>query len=102
MLPDSEKCKKVIAWSDDYGMDQNISWCLPAAELNLETICSKYGNFTSWRPVKCEQGLTCLQAFARAVDQQMSGTMLYKLKQVLLSINKKLQISCTVISFGFS
>ena len=28
MLPDSMKCKKDIAWSGDFGMDQYVSWCL--------------------------------------------------------------------------
>ena len=40
MLLDSKKCKKVIAWSGDLVMDQYVSWCLPPAELNLETIWS--------------------------------------------------------------
>ena len=30
VLPDSKKCKNVIAWSGDFGMDQYVSWCLPA------------------------------------------------------------------------
>ena len=42
MLPDSKKGKKGIAWSGDFGMDQYVSWCLPADELNLGTIWSKY------------------------------------------------------------
>ena len=42
MLPDSKMCKNAIARSGDCGMDQYVSWCLPAAELNLETIWSKY------------------------------------------------------------
>ena len=29
MLPESKKCKKVIAWRVDLGMDQYVSWCLP-------------------------------------------------------------------------
>ena len=29
MLPESKKCKKVIAWSGDFEMDQYVSWCLP-------------------------------------------------------------------------
>ena len=39
------KCKKVISWSGDFSMDQYISWCLPAAEVNLDTIWSKYEEF---------------------------------------------------------
>ena len=42
MLPESKKCKKVVAWSGDFGMDQYVAWCLSADELNLDTIWSKY------------------------------------------------------------
>ena len=45
MFPESNKCKKVIAWSGDFGMDQYISWCLPIEDLCLDTIWSKYEDF---------------------------------------------------------
>ena len=45
MLPESKKCEKVVAWSGDFGMDQYVSWCLSADELNLDTIWSKYEDF---------------------------------------------------------
>ena len=45
MLPESKKCKKVIAWSGDFGMDQYVSWCLPAEEFSLDTIWAKYEDF---------------------------------------------------------
>ena len=38
MLPEARKCKKVIAWSGDFGFDQYISRCLPQEELCLEII----------------------------------------------------------------
>ena len=28
MLSEAIKCKKVVAWSGDFGIDQYISWCL--------------------------------------------------------------------------
>ena len=37
-LSEEQQCKKVIAWSGDFGMDQYVSWCLSAEELNLDTI----------------------------------------------------------------
>ena len=45
MLPESKKCKKVIAWNGDFGMDQYVSWCLPTEELRLDTVWSKYEDF---------------------------------------------------------
>ena len=38
MSPEVKKCKKVTAWSRDFGMDQYVSWCLPNADLSLEVI----------------------------------------------------------------
>ena len=42
MLSETRKCKKVIAWSGDFGLDQYISRCLPQEELCLETIWKKF------------------------------------------------------------
>ena len=36
MLPEARKCKKVVAWSGDFGLDQYISWNLSSEELTLE------------------------------------------------------------------
>ena len=38
MLPERRQCKKVIAWSGDFGMDQNVSLSLSNVELTLDTI----------------------------------------------------------------
>ena len=37
-----QKCKKVIAWSGNCGMDQYVSWKLPSSELTLTIIWGKY------------------------------------------------------------
>ena len=44
-LSEQQQCKKLIAWSGDIGMDQYVSWCLPAEELNLDTIWGKFEEF---------------------------------------------------------
>ena len=41
MLSESRKCKKVIAWSGDFGLDQYISWNLHNEELTLESHLEK-------------------------------------------------------------
>ena len=46
MLPESKKYKKVVAWSGDFSIDQYVSWSLLAYELNLDTIWSKYEDFS--------------------------------------------------------
>ena len=44
-LPQHQKCKKVIAWSGDCGMDQYVSWNLPSSELTLDIIWGKYEEY---------------------------------------------------------
>ena len=44
-LPECQKCKKVIAWSGDFGMDQYVSWSLPSEDLTLDTIWGKFEEF---------------------------------------------------------
>ena len=44
-LPATQQCKKLIAWSGDFGMDQYMSWGLAKDELELETIWSQFEEF---------------------------------------------------------
>ena len=44
-LPECQKCKKVIAWSGDFGMNQYVSWSLPSDELTLDTMWGKFEEF---------------------------------------------------------
>ena len=41
-LPECQKCKKVITWSGDFGMDQYVSWGLSKDEMNLDTIWKRF------------------------------------------------------------
>ena len=45
MLLEYKKCKKAIAQSGDFGMDQYVSWCLPTEDICLNTIWAKYEDF---------------------------------------------------------
>ena len=45
MLPERRQCKKVTAWSGDFGMDQYVSWSLSNEELMLDTIWEKFEEF---------------------------------------------------------
>ena len=44
-LPERQQCKKVTAWSGDFGMDQYVSWGLPTDQLMLETIWGRFEDF---------------------------------------------------------
>ena len=59
MLPESKKRKKVTVWSEDFGMDQYVLWCLPTEDLTLDVIWAKYEDFASSKPMKLEPDLTC-------------------------------------------
>ena len=40
-----QKCKKVVAWSGDFGMDQYVSWSPPKEDLCLNTIWECFEEF---------------------------------------------------------
>ena len=44
-LSEKQMCKKVIAWSKDFAMDQYVSWSLPKEDLNMDTICDMFEEF---------------------------------------------------------
>ena len=45
MLSEARKCKKVVAWFGDFGIDQYVSWCLPPEDLCLKIIWNKFEEF---------------------------------------------------------
>ena len=45
MLSEERKCKKVVAWSGDFGIDQYVPWCLPQDEVYLDMIWNKFEEF---------------------------------------------------------
>ena len=38
MVPEARKCKNIVAWSGDFGLDQYTSWNLSSEDLTLEDI----------------------------------------------------------------
>ena len=72
MLPERRQCKKVIAWSGDFGMCQNVSWSLSIEELMLDTICEKIDEFCKpqFTEVRARFDLlTCFQQGNKSVDE---------------------------------
>ena len=45
MLPEARKCKKIVAWSGDFCLDQYISLNLSSKDLTLEVIWKKFEEF---------------------------------------------------------
>ena len=44
-LPERQQCRKAIAWSGDFDMDQYVSWGLLTDQLTLETIWGRFEEF---------------------------------------------------------
>ena len=102
MLPDSKKCKKVIAWSGDFSMDEYVSWCLPTEELNSDTIWSKCEEFHKPQTNEVRARFDLLTSFHqgnKSVDARHNGV---QAQVCLQNIHQKLQTSCIMTSFAFS
>ena len=72
MLPDRRQCKKVIAWSGDFGLDQYISWSLSNEELTLDTIWEKFEEFCKPQSNEVRDRFDLLPSFwqgNRSVDE---------------------------------
>ena len=63
MLSERRKCKKVVAWSGDFGMDQYVSWTLSREELMLETIWEKLEEFCKPQPNEVSARFDLLTSF---------------------------------------
>ena len=103
MLPEKKQCKKMIAWSGDFGMDQYVSWNLSTDALMLDTIWEKFEEFCKWQSNEVRDRFNLLTSFQQAnkpVDEW------YYTVQTLVSLVKyppqKQPQSLTGTSFGFS
>ena len=71
-LPERQQCKKVIAWSGDFGMDQYVSWGLPTDQLTLEIIWGKFEDFCKPQSNEVRARFDLLTSFRqgnRSVDE---------------------------------
>ena len=94
MLPESKKCKKVIAWSVDFEMDQYVSQCLAADEVRLDTILSKYEDICKPQANEVRARFDLLTSFHqgnRSVDEW------YNVAQAQVSLAKYPPASATIL-----
>ena len=71
-LPEPQQCKKLIAWSGDFGMDQYVSRGLTKDELELETIWSWFEEFCKPQSKEVHARFDLLTSFcqgSRSVDE---------------------------------
>ena len=100
-LPEPQQCKKLIAWSGDFGMDQYVSWGLTKDELELETIWSWFEEFCQPQSNEVHARFDLLTSFcqgSKSVDEWY-----YVQAQInLANTNLRLPKSCIETSFGFT
>ena len=71
-LPECQKCKKVVAWSGDFGMDQYVSWSLPKEDLSLDTIWECFEEFCKPQANEVRAHFDLLTSFrqgTRSIDE---------------------------------
>ena len=78
MLPEARKCKKVVAWSGNFGLDQYSCWNLSSEELTLEVLWEKCEQFCKPQSNEVRARFDLLTSFRKAIEVLMSGTLLYK------------------------
>ena len=75
-LPECQKCKKVVAWSGDFGMDQYVSWNLHKEDLNLDTIWECFEGFCKPQTNEVRAHFDLLTSFYqgnRSIDEQYNA-----------------------------
>ena len=101
-LPERQQCKKVTAWSGDFGMDQYVSWGLPTDQLALEIIWGKFEDFCKPQSNEVHARFDLLTSFQegnRSVDEW------YNAVQAQVNLAKyppETANICRETSFGFS
>ena len=72
MLAEKRKCKKVIAWSEDFGIDQYVSWNSADEGLALDVTWEKFEEFCKPQSNKVRARFDLLTSFRqgdRSVDE---------------------------------
>ena len=71
-LPEHQKCKKVVAWRGNFGMDQYVSLSLPKEDLSLDTIWEHFEAFCKSQPNEVRAHFDLLTSFkqgTRSIDE---------------------------------
>ena len=71
-LMEHQKCKKVIAWLGNFGMDQYVSWGLSKEEMNLDIIWERFKDFCKLQSNEVRAQFNLLTSFCqgnKSVDE---------------------------------
>ena len=80
ILQESAKCKKVIQWSGDVGLDMYISWNLPTEEVTLQTIWTRFEDFCKPQSNAVHARFNLLTAFQqgnRSIDEWYNAVLVH-------------------------
>ena len=101
-LPEPQQCKKVIAWSGDFGIDQYVSWGLTKEELKLDTIWTQFEEFCKPQSNKVQARFDLLTSFCQGSKSVGEWYNSVQAQVNLAKYPQKQPRSCTGIYFGFS
>ena len=96
-LPTKQKCKKVIAWSSNFGMDLYVSWNIPKEDLTLDVIWSKFEEFSKHQTNEVRACFD-LPVLGRGAGMWMNGIMLFRPRSTLQNTHQK-QIKSSIVTF---
>ena len=100
MLPKAKKCKKVIVWSRDFGIDYYVLWCLPPGRFKLRCYLVKIWRFLQATDKWSESQIWPADKLqTRKQICWVSGIMQFKLKCLFSSTHHKQPVSCIGIYF---
>ena len=94
MLSKARKCKKVMARSWDFGINQYVSWCLPQEELCLDVIWSKFEEFCKLQTNELRARFDLLTSFRQG---QMSVDEWYNAVQAQINLAKYTQETARIL-----
>ena len=74
-LPECQICKKAVAWSGNFGMDQYVSWNLPKEDLSLDTIWEHFEEFCKPQANEVRACFDLLTSSTKEIEVLMNGIM---------------------------
>ena len=101
-LPECQKCKKVITWSSEFGMDQYVSCGLSKDEMNLDTIWERFEDFCKPQSNEVQAQFDLLTSFHQGNKSVYEWYSAVQAQVNLANILLKLQKCYIKISFGSS
>ena len=101
-LPECQKCKKVIAWSGNFWMNQYISWGLSKEEMNLDTIWERFKDFCKPQSNEVRARFNLLTSFHQGNKSVSKWCNAVQAQVNLTKYSPRQQKYCTEIFSGFS